>query len=546
MRALAAAVLSTAAAALSGCDGGGGGCDCAPAERCIRGRCFAAEQPYQEPEAARATCPAPQQVAGGVIGPPQAPVGCGVPVRESAAVALRQALGTRTVGAQVQFQVPAGAASLTVILQAANPPGSGLPVPTVTFRNGATTVQGNNTAVPLRVVAPDQTVWFDDTAAIPDDVTGLRVFFGADAPAVGTLTIPNTTAGLQESAAGLPGGTWTLTVSDYAFECATIDAYQGLCRPAAGSAEAAAYVAGQYDVTVLVKPGPRPPAGTLDLALYLHACPGAEYDANGACCPDGALDTAGACAAAPLRFTSDLALTDPSAQRMLATIAGLAAGAGACLGTVTWYDLPDWAQQRWAAGLDLDAPTCEEGLGQVFALSVPPATGPAMNLFLLPDILDTSAGARVVGIDGTIPGPSTVPGTLQSGAIVSAANLRFQRFPGACGGGFSVDCGADATAYIAMHEAGHFLGLYHTTEADGRRFDPLVDTPECRCAACAAPAVQAQCGGGTAVVSGPSCLQARADCSGGRNLMFWLLERTSQGKVSPEQSEVIRSNPLVR
>ena len=30
-----------------------------------------------------------------------------------------------------------------------------------------------------------------------------------------------------------------------------------------------------------------------------------------------------------------------------------------------------------------------------------------------------------------------------------------------------------------VHEPGHLLGLYHTTEQDGRTFDILSDTPEC-------------------------------------------------------------------
>ena len=30
------------------------------------------------------------------------------------------------------------------------------------------------------------------------------------------------------------------------------------------------------------------------------------------------------------------------------------------------------------------------------------------------------------------------------------------------------------------HELAHFLGLFHTSEADGRVYDALEDTPECR------------------------------------------------------------------
>ena len=60
-------------------------------------------------------------------------------------------------------------------------------------------------------------------------------------------------------------------------------------------------------------------------------------------------------------------------------------------------------------------------------------------------------------------------------------------------------CGADRTAFIAGHEAGHYLGLFHTTESDGRFFDPLADTAKCPCIPCAAAADLPNCNtGGTA------------------------------------------------
>jgi hypothetical protein len=34
-------------------------------------------------------------------------------------------------------------------------------------------------------------------------------------------------------------------------------------------------------------------------------------------------------------------------------------------------------------------------------------------------------------------------------------------------------------AVVVWHEAGHLLGLYHTSESDGRYFDLFDDTPEC-------------------------------------------------------------------
>ena len=532
MRALALVLAGLAAAALGCNDGGGGGvCDCRAGQVCIRGRCFDSSPPFDEQVATPASCAAPAQAAGPAL-PAAPPASCTAPVRASTSPPeWVQALGPRAVGSEVTFTVPAGASSLSIVLQAVS-----VPVTALKFRTGASTVIDlPNTAVPLVVRAPDGTVWYDDNQPLLADPSGQLVFFASSSPVVGSLTIPNTARALEVTGlGGLPAGTWTFTVSDYAHQCATIPSLAGSCGESANLTPApdlAAYRAGTYDATVLVRPGARPSPGTLDVAFYLQACPGAGYDASGAC-----LD--------PRPLTAATAAADPDAQRMLQAFTGLVSGAGVCVGTVTWYDLPAWAQERWKAGLDLDATTCEASLGQLLALSQP---GSALNLFLVPDIIPPGGpadGTQVVGIDGTIPGPASFSGTIQSGAAVSAANLRER--PDLCTGPLSLSCGADATAYIAAHEAGHFLGLYHTTESGGTSFDQLTDTPRCECSACSSGGTAGQCGTATAEVTGQSCVQATEVCGGGRNLMFWVLSNVSQGKVSPQQSDVIRSSPLVR
>jgi hypothetical protein len=78
-----------------------------------------------------------------------------------------------------------------------------------------------------------------------------------------------------------------------------------------------------------------------------------------------------------------------------------------------------------------------------------------------------------------------------------------------------VDTGA--MAVTCAHEVGHYLGLYHTSESDGRLHDPIADTPECD--------------GGTA-------------CTDASNVMFW----TGGGRrsqLSAGQAAVMRHHPLV-
>jgi hypothetical protein len=157
------------------------------------------------------------------------------------------------------------------------------------------------------------------------------------------------------------------------------------------------------------------------------------------------------------------------------------------------------------------------------------------------------AGTTVVGVDGTIPGPSSVGGTVASGALVSAANLT-----SGCTGAVSFrTCGPDRTAYVAAHEAGHFLGLYHVTESVGTLFDPVTDTATCACSACRPATATQQCYGpgvsasSAYAVLGTDCTKS-ATCGGGDNLMFWVLSAQSTGALTAHQGSIMRANPLVR
>jgi hypothetical protein len=186
-----------------------------------------------------------------------------------------------------------------------------------------------------------------------------------------------------------------------------------------------------------------------------------------------------------------------------------------------------------------------------------------VNIFLVPNFIskDLVAGTLVAGIDGTIPGPATISPAFQSGAAVSAANLRAGRpscVPGSlalcstAAAGAVGCCGADLVAYVTAHEIGHFLGLYHVTERDGFNFDPLQDTATCSCQSCAAnPSTCANASPPPAVphtMGVAECEPATAQsasCGGGDNLMFWLFGKSSVGTLTSEQARVMRANPAI-
>ena len=150
------------------------------------------------------------------------------------------------------------------------------------------------------------------------------------------------------------------------------------------------------------------------------------------------------------------------------------------------------------------------------------------------------------------PGPSGVPGTVNSGAVVSAADFfPDPAAPDNCSGAFNVStCGPDVTAYIASHELGHWLGLYHVSERHGTLFDPLSDTPTCICESCAPSNQQSSCESanpsGTPIdVTSGMCSSGMATCGGADNLMFWVFTASSVGNLSPQQGAVMRQNPAL-
>ena len=448
-------------------------------------------------------CPGASLVlSGGTAGPSKEPGFCVEPVSPSSLpVALVQEFGAHSIGDVVQFQVPAQSASVSIVSQAIH-------------ARGVLDYQGfalDNTVVPTDIAEPGGTLIYQDGVASPSDLSTATVYYATDAPSTGVLTFPNTTAGLLIADGGLPSGTWTFRVNDYATECLNTPGCDG------GASD------GVYDVSVIVKPGPARTSGTIDVAFYL-------------------VDAAG--------LTSETAPLNAHVKRMISTLASIYAQAGICLGSVTFYDVPAWAQAKYSNGLSVDKTgPCDE-LNQMFTLA---RAGNTLNFFLVGEISSTNARGTVVGVDGAIPGASTLGGTIHSGAAVSAADLT----AGTCSGS-AIDlahCGADVVAYIAAHEGGHWMGLYHTTEAPGDYFDPLSDTATCSCTVCTTGSRKNACRSASnpnptipTYVQASDCNSStQLSCGGATDLMFWLLdENVSTGTLSSQQGNVMRRNLLVQ
>ena len=426
------------------------------------------------------------------------------------------------VGRTITFTVPPGTGTISILSQGITSgslqvSGGTQPPDTISFQGSPI----SNSVVPTLLKDPNgRTIYDDDPPTQPPaDPSGMEAFYGGFSAWTGMMTVPNAAPLLAHTAlqGGLTPGTWQFNVNDFALEC-TNPAHASVCGSSGNRTSV-------YDIQVLLKPGIAPATGTVDLAFYVVFGNATTTNANSV-------------------------IADPSFTRMVRSLAQLYAAVGICLGKVTVYDVPSWARTRFGGALNaVDDRACGD-LGQLFTLSAP---GNQINLFLVNGFKNAADQTiNVVGVDGTIPGPSTVGGTISSGAAVNGSDLDAQA--AFCGSVFDpLGCGADEVAYIAAHEGGHYLGLYHTTEQYGDSFDPLSDTKTCACTSCVPQNMQASCASnrpaGTPVqVTNNYCVSTNTTppCGGGDNMMFWLLRPESRAALTPQQGQVMRANPLVR
>ena len=124
----------------------------------------------------------------------------------------------------------------------------------------------------------------------------------------------------------------------------------------------------------------------------------------------------------------------------------------------------------------------------------------AINVFFVRSLsLDGEAG--VAGVAGGIPGPPGIGGTKSSGIVIE------------------VQENGRLTGDDLCHEAGHFMGLFHTSEFQAGLHDLISDTPEC-------PDVKA--------------------CTEQYNQLMFPALTGLNGTVTPGQVVVIRANANVR
>jgi hypothetical protein len=186
---------------------------------------------------------------------------------------------------------------------------------------------------------------------------------------------------------------------------------------------------------------------------------------------------------------------------------------GVTIGDIDYREVPG------TQGEALAVVTSTPDKQQLFALA--PSDVNALSVFFIDAIQDgdDADGFVTLGEASGIPATPALPGFPTGSVIISGTQFDSARRLGE----------------TIAHEAGHALGLSHTSEQDGMEFDPLADTPECP------PRFDSD---GDQTLTAEECAQAGSD-----NLMFWTApddDTTPQERLTPDQGFVIKRTVTVQ
>ena len=148
-----------------------------------------------------------------------------------------------------------------------------------------------------------------------------------------------------------------------------------------------------------------------------------------------------------------------------------------------------------------------------------------VNLFFVED--QPSSETAILGVSAGIPGTMSIASSWNGVINYLSAHAT----------GSSLN--SQVLGETVAHEMGHWLGLFHTTEAAGSSFDPLSDTAQCPISLD---------GDSDGKVYAEECEGYGAD-----NLMFWTTWSTSsqaagktQEKLSTEQQYILKYSPIAK
>ena len=197
---------------------------------------------------------------------------------------------------------------------------------------------------------------------------------------------------------------------------------------------------------------------------------------------------------------------DDELQRTMDDARAAFAPAGITIGEVRVHEVVGGLRRRFQVLTGMEPPLgVPADLSEMYRLSAG-ARRPSVHVFFVRMI----EGA--LGVASGIPGPHVLPGTGASGVAIAVDLIP-----------------SDLIGKVMAHEIGHFMGLFHTSEADGAVNDPFDDTEECRADR-------------DTDLDG-YLLPFECTGSGADLLMFWAGE---ESRISPEQAALMRRAYFVR
>lgn len=143
----------------------------------------------------------------------------------------------------------------------------------------------------------------------------------------------------------------------------------------------------------------------------------------------------------------------------------------------------------------------------------------SINIFFLESFAGVG-GSGLVGISSGLPGTMGIAGKY-NGVLLNATAT------------FSTDLTRyrQSTAEFSLHEIGHFIGLYHTTEQGFEANDVILDTPICEKA--------------VHDVTPFDSIADTDECPDGLNIMFWSNDLDQvKDPLSPDQRSVYQTAPI--
>jgi hypothetical protein len=209
------------------------------------------------------------------------------------------------------------------------------------------------------------------------------------------------------------------------------------------------------------------------------------------------------------------ALSDTDVSRIAGRLEALYAPLGVSVAVRAW----DYEDGAGASLLPGGAGPALAALREVVVGADPQA----INVWVADGIVHDEGG--LFGFAGGVPGPVAIPGTASSAVVVSVDMHRLSN------GTLDVH----EFAMTVGHEAGHQLGLNHTTERAGGAHDMLADTPECPVSAD---------NDSDGILSAEECLPWD-----GHHVMFWTTPWSPDDPVriqddwSPMQQDILQHSP---